>query len=158
MKSVIKRKFILSILLLANNFLFAQTQNKKETMQAPSVAVEEAPQDETFVFVEQMPEFPGGQKALMQYLSSNIKYPEECRKMGVEGKVFVKFIVDKTGSIINTQILRGVADGKLLEKEALRVIQAMPKWTPGKQSGKVVDVYFTLPISFKLSNISEEQK
>lgn len=151
MKNII---FSVAMLLISNQS-FSQTENSEQVIQAPK-AVEEAPQEETFVIVEQMPEFPGGQAALMQYLSSNINYPEECRKMGVEGKVFVKFIIDKSGSIYDPQILRGVADGKLLEKEALRVVNAMPKWKPGKQKGKEVSVYFTLPISFKLS--SNEKK
>lgn len=135
--------------------LFAQHD---ELAPPPPKSTEEAPHDETFVMVEKMPEFPGGQAALMQYLSSNIKYPEECRKMGVEGKVFVKFIVDPTGSIINTQVLRGVEDGKLLEKEAIRVVESMPKWKPGTQGGKAVNVYFTLPIAFKLNTNSDEKK
>ena len=113
---------------------------------------------EIVTYVEIMPEFPGGQAALIQYLSNNIKYPEECRKMGVEGKVFVKFIVDPSGNITNVQVLRGVVDGKLLEKEAVRVVESMPKWKPGTQGGKAVNVYFTLPISFKLSTVSEEKK
>jgi TonB family protein len=118
-------------------------------------AVEESPQEETFVIVEKMPEFPGGPAALMQYLNSKIKYPEECRKMGVEGKVFIKFVVDKEGIINQVAVLRGVSDCNLLEKEALRVVRSMPKWTPGKQHGKAVNVYFTLPISFKLSHDTE---
>ncbi|HRG58788.1 MAG TPA: energy transducer TonB [Bacteroidia bacterium] len=117
-----------------------------------------APENETFTIVDQMPEFPGGQSALMKYLSSNINYPENCRKMGVEGKVYLKFIVDKLGNITHVQVLRGVPDGQLLEKEAIRVVQSMPKWTPGKQSGKAVDVYFTLPIAFKLNNIPTEKQ
>ena len=140
-----KNIFLVVALLLGSQISIAQTQDSEQLIQAPK-AVEEAPQEETFVIVEKMPEFPGVQAALMQYLSSNIKYPEECRKMGVEGKVFVKFIVDPTGSIINVQILRGIADGKLLEKEAVRVVESMPKWKPGTQGGKAVNVYFTLPI------------
>lgn len=143
-------------------FLFvslnAFAQNNSQIAPEEVRPVLEAPQEETFVIVEQMPEYPGGLTALMEYLSTNIKYPEECRKMGVEGKVFVKFIVDPQGNITNTQILRGIADGKLLEKEALRVVQAMPKWKPGKQGGKAVSVYFTLPINFKLNSVVEEKK
>lgn len=143
-------------------FLFvslnAFAQNNSQIAPEEVRPVLEAPQEETFVIVEQMPEYPGGLTALMEYLSTNIKYPEECRKMGVEGKVFVKFIVDPQGNITNTQILRGIADGKLLEKEALRVVQAMPKWKPGKQGGKPVSVYFTLPINFKLNSVVEEKK
>jgi periplasmic protein TonB len=152
-----KNSFIVFAMLLISNLSIAQSQNTEQLIQAPK-AMEEAPQEETFVIVEKMPEFPGGQAALMQYLSSNIKYPEECRKMGVEGKVFVKFIVDATGNIINVQVLRGVVDGKLLEKEAMRVVQSMPKWKPGTQGGKAVSVYFTLPISFKLGAVAEEKK
>jgi TonB family protein len=136
---------------------FVQAQNAEQIAMPPK-PTEEAPQDETLVIVEKMPEFPGGQAALMQYLSSNIKYPEECRKMGVEGKVYVKFIVDATGSIINVQVLRGIPDGILLEKEAVKVVEAMPKWIPGTQGGKAVSVYFTLPIAFKLSTPAEEKK
>jgi protein TonB len=146
-------KSVLLILISIQTFAQNNTQNTVKSVSS----VEEAPQEETFVIVEQMPEFPGGQAALMQYLSSNIKYPEECRKMGVEGKVFVKFIVDPTGKIINSQILRGVEDGKLLEKEALRVIETMPNWKPGKQGGKNVSVYFTIPISFTLNSVPEQK-
>lgn len=133
--------------------LLAQNNNE-----SPQVVEAIAPENEIYTIVEQMPEFPGGQSALMNYLSSNIKYPEECRKMGVEGKVFIKFIVDKLGNITNVQILRGVPDGQLLEKEAIRVVQSMPKWSPGKQLGKPVDVFFTLPIAFKLNNKPAENK
>lgn len=152
---MIKKLFFPIILLL---FFSSQLDAQSRDGDVPPPPVEEAPQEETFVVVEQMPEFPGGQAALMNYISTNMNYPEECRKMGVEGKVFVKFIVDKTGSIINVQILRGVVDGKLLEKEALRVVKAMPKWTPGKQAGKPVSVYFTMPIAFKLNAAEEEKK
>lgn len=152
---MIRKIFNLVVFLFISINTFAQ--NNPQKTEPNTAPIEEAPQEETFVIVEQMPEFPGGQGALMQYLVSNIKYPEECRKMGVEGKVFVKFIVDPTGKIINAQILRGVEDGKLLEKEALRVIQSMPNWKPGKQGGKNVSVYFTLPISFTL-NANPEQK
>ena len=154
---IMKNKMKLLLLLSLFYNLTLSAQNSEQHIEVPK-AVEEAPQEETFVIVEKMPEFPGGQAALMQYLSSNIKYPEECRKMGVEGKVFVKFIVDATGNIINVQVLRGVVDGKLLEKEAIRVVQSMPKWKPGTQGGKAVSVYFTLPISFKLGAVAEEKK
>ncbi len=152
-----KNIFLVVAILLGSQISIAQTQDSEQLIQAPK-AVEESPQEETFVIVEKMPEFPGGQAALMHYLNSKIKYPEECRKMGVEGKVFVKFIVDATGNIINVQVLRGVVDGKLLEKEAIRVVESMPNWKPGTQGGKAVSVYFTLPISFKLDAVSEENK
>lgn len=153
MKKITVFIFMMSTLVVTSGY----SQQTAPQSVIPPPPVEEAPQEEIFVVVEQMPEFPGGQAALMQYLSTHIQYPEECRKMGVEGKVFVKFIVDQTGNIINAQILRGIEDGKLLEKEAIRVIQSMPQWKPGKNNGKNVSVYFTLPISFKL-NTGAEQK
>lgn len=152
MKSI-KSFYLVFFLMLTN--LVTLAQNKVE---APKAEEAVAPENEIFTIVEQMPEFPGGQSALMQYLSSNINYPETCRKMGVEGKVYLKFIVDKLGNITNVQVLRGIPDGQLLEKEAIRVVQSMPKWSPGKQLGKAVDVYFTIPIAFKLNNIPAENK
>jgi protein TonB len=153
-----KLKILFFTVLLMHFSLVLSAQNTTEdNIALPPVPVDEAAQEETFVIVEQMPEFPGGQAALMKYLSSNIKYPDECRKMGIEGKVYVKFVVDKTGSITDTKLLRGVPDGKLLENEAIRVIKTMPKWKPGNQSGKPVSVYFTLPISFKLNSEVEKK-
>lgn len=105
---------------------------------------------ETKVFdvVEQMPHFPGGDAALMQFLRENIKYPETAEKNGIQGRVICTFVVENDGSVTNVQILRSVDD--LLDKEAVRVIQAMPKWVPGKQNGEPVFVKYTLPITFKL--------
>jgi len=98
--------------------------------------------------VEQMPEFPGGQTELVNFLMSTVKYPEESMKNGIQGKVFVSFVVSKKGSVLNTKIERGV--DPLLDAEALRVVNSMPKWTPGMEKGKKVAVQFTLPISFRL--------
>lgn len=152
---MLQPKAIFFLIFFVFQFLFSFAQNNS---QSSTKADAVAPENEIFTIVEQMPEFPGGQSALMNYLSSNIKYPEECRKMGVEGKVFIKFIVDKLGNINSVQVLRGIPDGLLMEKEAVRVIQAMPKWSPGKQNGKPVDVYFTLPVAFKLNNANVEKK
>ncbi len=102
--------------------------------------------------VEEMPEFSGGYEALIKNLNTNIKYPEEARKMGLEGKVFVQFVVTKTGTIQNIKVIRGIEDGEALEKEAIRVMQAMPNWKPGKMDGKAINTSLTLPISFKLSD------
>lgn len=148
-----KSMYLVFILMLNTKLILAQSN-----MSPQKVDEATAPENEIFTIVEQMPEFPGGQSALMKYLSSNINYPEPCRKMGVEGKVYLKFIVDKLGNITNVQVLRGIPDGQLLEKEAIRVVQSMPKWSPGKQLGKAVDVYFTIPIAFRLNNIPAENK
>jgi TonB family protein len=107
-----------------------------------------AVQEEVFLVVEQTPEFPGGEDAFRTYLSKEIKYSAEAIKKGIQGKVYVTFVVGKDGVVKNSKIVRGV--DPMLDKEALRVVNAMPKWTPGKQGGKEVAVQFTIPINFKL--------
>ena len=98
---------------------------------------------------EVMPEFPGGNEALMNFLQTNIRYPQVELESGIGGKVFVKFVVNSDGSISTAEILRGVSGGEGLSKEALRVVKLMPKWKPGKQGDNYVPVYFNLPINFK---------
>ncbi|MDE6290150.1 MAG: energy transducer TonB [Muribaculaceae bacterium] len=95
-----------------------------------------------------MAEFPGGMPALMRWLSSNIHYPESAQKNDIQGRVIVKFIVEKDGSITNAQVIRSVDSD--LDREALRVVSKMPKWIPGKNGGMPVRSYFTLPVSFRL--------
>ena len=111
------------------------------------LAQEDAP--EAFAIVETMPEFPGGEEALFQYLSKNIKYPKEAAKGGVSGLVMIQFIVSKEGEVQDAKVLRGIGEG--CDAEALRVINAMPAWSPGTQKGKAVRVQYTLPIRFQLS-------
>ena len=101
-----------------------------------------------FDIVEQMPEYPGGQAALFEYLSKNIKYPADAEKKKVEGKVFVTFVVDTDGKITDVSLMRKVFPS--LDAEAIRVISAMPNWIPGKQKGQVVRVKYTVPIMFRL--------
>ena len=101
-----------------------------------------------FDVVEEMPQFPGGAAALMQYLSKNIRYPEEAHKNNIQGRVIVNFIVETDGSITEAKVTRSIHP--LLDAEALRVINAMPKWNPGMQGGKPVRVKYTVPVTFKL--------
>jgi len=101
-----------------------------------------------FFIVEDMPEFPGGELALRKYIANNIKYPPEAQEKGVQGKVYVTFVVSKDGSVANCKIARGV--GPSLDKEALRVVNSLPKWSPGKQRGQAVNVSYTVPINFVL--------
>lgn len=108
---------------------------------------------EVFTVVEDPPSFPGGSDAQMDYMLKNIAYPEDARTKGIQGTVFVTFIVEKDGSITNAKVLRGVATS--LDKEALRVISSMPRWVPGKQRGEPVRVSFNIPIKF---NLSEKNK
>ena len=108
-----------------------------------------AQQDEkVYEKVEQMPEFPGGNEELINFLVKAVQYPDEAKKKGTQGKVFVNFVVGKDGTVTNAKIAKG-AD-PLLDAEALRVVGTMPKWNPGKEKGEAVAVQFTLPIVFAL--------
>ena len=112
--------------------------------------------DEVFQVVENMPEFPGGMAELMKFLQQNIKYPEQAQKDSIQGRVIVQFVINKMGQVTNPTIMRSVSPE--LDAEALRVTNAMPLWTPGKQKGKAVNVKFTLPITFKLNAPETTQK
>ena len=105
--------------------------------------------DVPFMIVEKAPEFPGGQKALFKYLSENVKYPVMAQENGIQGKVVCQFVVNRDGSIVDIEVVRSAGDPSL-DKEAVRVIKSMPKWKPGKHSGKTVRVKFTLPVNFRL--------
>lgn len=108
--------------------------------------------DDVYDVVEKMPEFPGGMAELMKYLSSNIKYPVEAHKAGIQGRVVVSFVVNKDGTVKDAKIVRSV--DKSIDAEALRVISAMPKWLPGYQDGKAVKVRYTVPVTFRLTGES----
>ena len=110
---------------------------------------EEEEEGEFFMTVENMPEFPGGDLGLMNYIRKNVKYPPIAKEYNITGKVYVSFIVDKSGSVTNEKIVRGV--DKNLDAEALRVVKSMPKFKPGKQRGKPVNVQYNVPINFRLS-------
>lgn len=107
-------------------------------------------EEEIFVAVEQMAEFPGGQAALMKWLSNNVRYPESAQQNDIQGRVIVKFVVEKDGSIGKAEILKGV--DRDLDREALRVVKKMPRWQPGKNNGVAVRSYFNLPVVFRLQN------
>jgi len=111
-------------------------------------AVEEVDEEQIFTIVEQMPSFPGGDAALMKYLGSSIKYPAIAKDAGIQGTVFVTFVVDEKGDVKDVKVLRSLGGGT--DEEAIRVVRNMPKWTPGKQRGKPVKVQYNLPIRFTL--------
>jgi len=118
-------------------------------IQAPVEIQEEEEEDNVvFVIVENKPEFPGGDAALMKFISENIKYPVIAQENGIQGRVICQFVVNKDGSIVDINVVRSVDPS--LDKEAIRVIKSMPHWKPGKQRGKAVRVKFTLPIVFRL--------
>lgn len=126
----------------------ADTEADAETVVEVFEQEEEVVEEEVFTIVENMPEFPGGQAKLFEYLGKSIKYPPAAKANGISGKVYVNFEVGKDGKITNVKILRGVHD--LLDEEAVRVVKAMPAWKPGKQRGKAVKVSYNLPINFQL--------
>lgn len=122
-------------------------------IEAPPAKTEEKPkpkEEQIFVAVEQQAEFPGGQAAMMKWLGNNIRYPESAQQNDIQGKVIVKFVVEKDGSIGNVVVVKGV--DKDLDREAVRVVKKMPKWQPGKNNGVPVRSYFNLPVTFRLQN------
>ena len=120
-----------------------------EVLKAKEVIAQEAPVEEkVFDVVEQMPQFPGGDAALFEYLSTHIKYPTIAEENGVQGRVIVTFVVERDGSITDVKVVKSVDPS--LDKEASRVVQGMPKWIPGKQNGDPVRVKYTVPVTFRL--------
>ncbi len=115
---------------------------------APEIEEEEVVEQEIFQIVEEMPAFPGGEQKLMEYVGKNIKYPQIARESGIQGRVFVGFVVEPDGSVSNVKLLRGIGGG--CDEEAMRVIKNMPKWKPGKQRGKAVRVSYQIPVMFRL--------
>ena len=124
----------------------AEVKHVEEKIAEPEPVKEE--ETKVFDVVEQMPSFPGGPSALMQYLSSNIKYPVVAEENGVQGRVVCTFVVEKDGSITDVRVVKSVDPS--LDKEAMRVVKGMPKWIPGKQNGSAVRVKYTVPVTFRL--------
>ena len=131
-----------------NDLVASMKTNQAETA---SVAVKDTltPDESVFEVVEQMPEFPGGYKALMKYIGQNMRYPEEAKKAGTQGRVVVQFLVNKNGAISDVSVLHSV--DRLLDTEAVRLVRSMPKWKPGMQKGKAVTVKYTIPMMFGLT-------
>ena len=137
------RKFRLLLLLIGiaiPSLFYAQDKQNGNAVQGKDA-------EYAFEQLEVKPEYPNGNEGLGKYLSENIKYPKKALKNGVSGKVFVQFVIDKTGKVTNVVAVRGVE--KSLDKEAVRVIKSMPKWKPGMKDGQPVKVKYTIPINFK---------
>lgn len=141
-RTILKYCTIFAITITATSGINAQKKAKVEFKDSKGNPV--------YTVVEINPRFPDGEVALFDYLSSNIKYPEQARKDSVSGTVYVGFVVERDGSIIDVKIKRGVGGG--CSEEAQRVISKMPSWIPGKQDGKAIAVAYTVPIKFKLDN------
>ncbi|MBQ0155499.1 MAG: energy transducer TonB [Bacteroidales bacterium] len=129
-----------------------QVEEEQTVEEEPTVEkqAEEEQEDEIFERVEKAPTFPGGQGAMMEFLSKNIKYPADCQRSGIQGRVIVSFVVNKDGTIQNVEVIRSVH--KSLDAEAVRVVKSMPAWSPGEQQGSKVRSKFQLPVFFRLAN------
>jgi protein TonB len=130
----------------------ADENTQVEEYKAPvmkQVEEEEVEEQQIFMVVENAPAFPGGDGARMKFLQDNIKYPQMARESGIQGTVYVTFVVERNGNVTDVKILRGIGGG--CDEEAVRVVQNMPKWEPGKQRGKPVRVQFNMPIKFTLA-------
>ena len=125
---------VLALLLMVNTNAMAQSKKTSN--------------DKVFEKVEDMPEFPGGEQAMMDFVGKNVQYPKEAMEKEISGRVLVGFIVEKDGSVNEVKIVRGIGGG--CDEEAVRVVKAMPKWKPGKEKGKPVRVIYMMPIFFKL--------
>ena len=125
---------VLALLLMVNTNAMAQSKKIAN--------------DKVLEKAEVMPQFPGGDQAMMKFVSENVQYPEEAKEKEISGRVFVSFIVEKDGSIGETEVVKGIGGG--CDEEAVRVVKAMPKWKPGKEKGKPVRVSYMMPIFFKL--------
>lgn len=136
-----KRLALLLSAIFLTNMAFCQEEKK--------VSVD----DEVFVIVEEQAEFPGGLDSMYAYIVKNLKYPEAAKEKGIEGRVFVSFIIEKDGSISNVKILRGIGGG--CDEAAKEMVEKMPKWKPGTQKGKPIRCQFNLPINFELSKDKE---
>lgn len=142
-----KKNFVLFLFMLFCITAFGQSATEK----SQNVI---APDEKVFDVVEEQPSFPGGQGAMMSWLSDNIKYPVTAAQNGVQGRVLVQFIVGKSGDISDVKVIRGVDPS--LDREAVRVVNAMPKWKPGRQGGENVNVRYTLPLTFRINVDSRE--
>jgi periplasmic protein TonB len=127
----------------------SEDDNKKVIIRAPIAApVEDPEENRIHVVVERMPEFPGGEAAMNQFIARNIRYPVIAQENGIQGRVVCQFVVNTDGKIVDVEVVRSIEES--LDKEAIRVIKSMPPWTPGRQGGKNVRVKYTLPIRFRL--------
>lgn len=132
-------------LLLLN---FAATLSLSSMAQSENTTPKESNDDQIFTICEKRPEFPGGLSALQEYLVAHTNYPAKAKQNNIQGTVLVNFVVEKDGSITNVTVEFGTH--KLLDKEAIRVVKSMPKWSPGESNGRKVRAYFTLPFNFQL--------
>lgn len=153
-----KKLFLIICLVCPILIAYSQVDTIK-VKKTPQVSLEPTDTDEeplaedaVLTFVEQMPDFPGGEQARFRFVADNINFPKTAIEKGIGGTCYVTFVVEKDGSISNVRVLRGVAGCPECDLESVRVIAMMPKWKPGRQNGREVRVQYNLPIKFKVTN------
>lgn len=146
-RSIYKYLFIIPVCIIALSLNATNIINKDNNVPATK--------DEPYTTVEEMPRFPGGDRGMMEYIASNLKYPEVAVKNQTEGRAVVRFVVSETGNVTDVSMVRNLSPE--CDAEAMRVVREMPKWTPGKQGGKAVAVYYTLPIEYKLGKREDKK-
>ena len=146
-EELMSSKLTIAVFDVISNSETGEVLRAKEALVTETVKPKEE-ENKIFTIVEQMPSFPGGDAALMQYLAKNIKYPAVAEDMGIQGRVICQFVIERDGSVSDVRIARGVDPS--LDKEAMRVVSAMPKWIPGRQNGQFVRVKYSLPVNFRL--------
>ncbi len=141
---IIKRIAFISFVFLNVHQSFGQTDSSAAKIDSSNIKIDK----DVLVFAEQVPEFPGGEDALILFIQNNVKYPLYAIENKIEGTVIVQFVVEEDGSIGPIEITKGIKGG--CDEEAIRIVKSMPKWKPGKQAGKTVRVWYTIPVTFKL--------
>ncbi len=152
MKSILTKSLLTCSFSILCSMVFAQFEPKQpdpKPQQNPEVV--EPNKDVVYEIVDEPAEFPGGLEALKKYMAENLKYPETAKEKGLEGKCYIQFVVSLDGKISNVKIRKGVVDCPECDKEAVRMVEAMPLWKPGKVNGRAVSSLFSLPVLFKLS-------
>nr|MDA3892773.1 M56 family metallopeptidase [Salinivirgaceae bacterium] len=139
---------VLLVVFACNKSNQSEVQNTDPVLRSVLDKAGNKTEEVVFFEVDNMPQFEGGDSALRDFIASHVKYPKEAKEDGIQGRVFVQFVVSKNGKVEQVKVVRGVHD--LLDKEALRVISALPDWKPGMKNGKCVTVSFTVPINFQL--------
>ncbi|MDP5139167.1 MAG: energy transducer TonB [Spirosomaceae bacterium] len=145
------KKVLLSLLVAGSIISCENMMNNGESFEPVAVSDEikmAKVEGEIFTMVETSPEFPGGMSKMYEYIGQNLKYPEAAQRDNIQGKVFVKFVVTKDGDIGKIETLKGIGYG--CEEEVARILAGMPTWKPAEQDGEKVNVYFTMPIAFRL--------
>ncbi|WP_165045035.1 energy transducer TonB [Dysgonomonas sp. ZJ709] len=147
---IFKTTLLILLTTLAIN-LNAQNEiiiNKALEIQCEEDSNEESTEEKPYVFVEQMPSFVGAEMAMVEFIHTNLVYPEEALKEGVQGRIVIRFVVTRDGDLTGITVLRGIGHG--CDEEAVRIVESMPRWTPGSQNGVAVPVYYTLIVPFRL--------